>query len=299
MLAYDEFGVPLVGAGTNINQPFGFTGYQTDDMSGLYYAQARYYAPELGRFSAEDIIHSGLNWYLYCYGNPLAFVDLNGHYHIPSHYPIHGNTQNQVDPNGNYHIPSHYPIYGNTQLDLSVYGEVYTINDIWEMTKGLGENLFESFLSIARSSSFGGGSGIGLGIEADMGIFGVSLIAKIDTTSARFSNKGLETYAAQEASFAYSILSLNQGYSWSAEKDDIFYPFTDFAAWSTGDGWKDTSGFSNEISLSGGIYLGIGFNYHFSIDLNKLIQNLQQIWGLDSPVLRQKISDNSFCDTNN
>jgi RHS repeat-associated protein len=53
-LAYDEFGVPLAGEGKIINQPFGFTGYQTDDVAELYYAQARYYAPQLGRFGAED-----------------------------------------------------------------------------------------------------------------------------------------------------------------------------------------------------------------------------------------------------
>ena len=74
-LAYDEFGVPLAGTGKDINQPFGFTGYQTDGVSGLYYAQARYYAPGLGRFSAEDIIHSDLNWYNYCYNNPVKYFD--------------------------------------------------------------------------------------------------------------------------------------------------------------------------------------------------------------------------------
>ena len=104
-LAYDEFGVPLAGAGNNINQPFGFTGYQTEDVSGLYYAQARYYAPELGRFGAEDthwnpgnmiygdepyvfnnrsrlpdnhsIIQSS-NLYNYCGSNPLYFIDPMG-----------------------------------------------------------------------------------------------------------------------------------------------------------------------------------------------------------------------------
>lgn len=35
-LAYDEFGVPLVESGLNQNNPFGFTGYQADEVSGLY-----------------------------------------------------------------------------------------------------------------------------------------------------------------------------------------------------------------------------------------------------------------------
>ena len=59
-------------------QPFGFTGYMSDEISGLYYAQARYYEPNLGRFGAEDIIRDGLNWYGYCNGNPLRFIDPSG-----------------------------------------------------------------------------------------------------------------------------------------------------------------------------------------------------------------------------
>jgi RHS repeat-associated protein len=77
-IAYDEFGVPLAGEGKYINQPFGFTGYQTDDVTGLYYAQARYYAPQLGRFGAEDLLHISNNWYDYCGGNPIAFFDPTG-----------------------------------------------------------------------------------------------------------------------------------------------------------------------------------------------------------------------------
>jgi len=104
-LAYDEFGVAMVQAGQNtgsFSQPFGFTGYQTDSISGLYYAQVRYYEPDLGRFTAQDthwnpdnmifgddwlgfgentvipdmtsIIQSG-NLYVYCLSNPLIFID--------------------------------------------------------------------------------------------------------------------------------------------------------------------------------------------------------------------------------
>ena len=76
-LAFDEFGVPLVGA-NNIHQPFGFTGYQTDNISGLYYAQARYFSAENARFISEDYVRDGVNWYVHCYNNPLIFVDRNG-----------------------------------------------------------------------------------------------------------------------------------------------------------------------------------------------------------------------------
>lgn len=31
-----------------VDNPFGFTGYQYDESTGLYFAQARYYIPEVG-----------------------------------------------------------------------------------------------------------------------------------------------------------------------------------------------------------------------------------------------------------
>jgi len=80
-LAYDEFGVALVQARQNeakFNQPFGFTGYQTDSISGLYYAQARYFMANIDRFNGEDGAHDGVNWYEYCRSNPLMYVDRNG-----------------------------------------------------------------------------------------------------------------------------------------------------------------------------------------------------------------------------
>jgi len=76
-MAYDEFGVPTVESMPSTN-PFGFTGYQTDDVSGMCYAQARYYAPVAGRFMSEDPIKDQHNWYGYCDANPVTFVDPMG-----------------------------------------------------------------------------------------------------------------------------------------------------------------------------------------------------------------------------
>jgi len=78
ILSYDEFGVPDTVAGFAQAQPFGFTGYQLDDISGLYYAQARFYNPTIGRFGAEDPIKNKINWYGYCGGNPITFIDPSG-----------------------------------------------------------------------------------------------------------------------------------------------------------------------------------------------------------------------------
>ncbi|MGE5329027.1 MAG: RHS repeat-associated core domain-containing protein [Deltaproteobacteria bacterium] len=86
--SYDAFGKPLpvtmiseLKCRDNI---FGFTGYQHDMATGLMYAQARYYMPEVGRFVSEDSYKGlvtdpqSLNWYVYCANNPLVFVDPSG-----------------------------------------------------------------------------------------------------------------------------------------------------------------------------------------------------------------------------
>ena len=92
---YDEFGGELYDLNKQqnavkrysrqgMNQPFGYTGYRYDGINGTYFAQAREYQPEVGRFTAEDIIRGKgsvpktLNRYGYCWGNPMGYMDLNG-----------------------------------------------------------------------------------------------------------------------------------------------------------------------------------------------------------------------------
>ena len=83
-LAYDVFGTQTASLGASPKQPFGFTGYQTDAISGLHFAQARYYDANTGRFTAEDEIKGSvampmsLNPYLYCLNQPMTLVDRDG-----------------------------------------------------------------------------------------------------------------------------------------------------------------------------------------------------------------------------
>ncbi len=80
---YDEFGQDLYG-NQGETQPFGYTGYQSDRITETYYAQAREYRAELGRFAGEDVIKGNLNTtfslnsYVYCWNNPMIYNDLNG-----------------------------------------------------------------------------------------------------------------------------------------------------------------------------------------------------------------------------
>ncbi len=55
-----------------------FTSKTLDEDTGLYYFNARWYDPNLGRFITEDPIKDGNNWYLYANNNPLRFTDPTG-----------------------------------------------------------------------------------------------------------------------------------------------------------------------------------------------------------------------------
>lgn len=80
---YDEFGNDLYD-NQGASQPFGYTGYQMDNISGTYFAQAREYNPLTGRFEARDTVIGftkllcSQNRYTYCFNNALLLVDKNG-----------------------------------------------------------------------------------------------------------------------------------------------------------------------------------------------------------------------------
>jgi RHS repeat-associated protein len=89
--AFNGFGVPLIDPALCLDENttitynlFGFTGYQQDNIIDLYFAQARYYDANVGRFTGEDLIKGyailpkSLNTYAYCWNDPLGLVDLDG-----------------------------------------------------------------------------------------------------------------------------------------------------------------------------------------------------------------------------
>lgn len=75
---FDEFGKPQ----KNNNSTMGFVGFEKN--GDLYFANARMYNPEIGRFMSRDKIRGfmsmpqSLNRYSYCYNNALRYVDLDG-----------------------------------------------------------------------------------------------------------------------------------------------------------------------------------------------------------------------------
>lgn len=80
---YGSFGEDLYG-NQGVLQAFGYTGYQRDRVAGTYYAQAREYQAEVGRFAGQDLIAGfmdmplSMNRYSYCFNMPMILMDLDG-----------------------------------------------------------------------------------------------------------------------------------------------------------------------------------------------------------------------------
>lgn len=87
---YDPFGNLVQGDEVNnydeqVSSPFGFTGYLKESIGGHYYANAREYVPQIGRFIMQDDHRymylnqpQSLNLYHYCLNNPVVFIDPSG-----------------------------------------------------------------------------------------------------------------------------------------------------------------------------------------------------------------------------
>lgn len=58
--------------------PFGYCGEYTDSETGFLYLRARYYDSDTARFTTEDPIRDGTNWYAYCENDPVNFIDSFG-----------------------------------------------------------------------------------------------------------------------------------------------------------------------------------------------------------------------------
>ncbi|MDY0295654.1 MAG: RHS repeat-associated core domain-containing protein, partial [Acholeplasmataceae bacterium] len=79
------------GLGIANANPYRYRSYRFDSGTGLYYLNARYYDPSIGRFISADSINyldpssgQGLNLYAYCGNNPVMYVDPSGNFVVIS-----------------------------------------------------------------------------------------------------------------------------------------------------------------------------------------------------------------------
>jgi RHS repeat-associated protein len=79
--AYDAYSATISHVGPTHDNPYqwvGALGYYTHYQSPefkLIQLGFRFYDPQIGRFTQQDPIGDGLNWYEYCGGNPVGAVD--------------------------------------------------------------------------------------------------------------------------------------------------------------------------------------------------------------------------------
>lgn len=83
--SYEAFGARLSENGTKYFTAC-YTGKFFDKDIGMYYFNARWYDAETGRFVTQDPAQDGINWYCYCNGNPVGFVDPDGLTTIDDYY---------------------------------------------------------------------------------------------------------------------------------------------------------------------------------------------------------------------
>jgi RHS repeat-associated protein len=85
-ISYYPFGETLIASGALWNVDHKYTSQELDSETDLYFYNARYYNPALGRFISADTIvpepgnSQSLNRYSYVYNNPLNFNDPTGHW---------------------------------------------------------------------------------------------------------------------------------------------------------------------------------------------------------------------------
>lgn len=90
---YDAWGNPITTGleGTAVN-PYRYASYRWDSETGMYYLNARYYEPSVGRFITRDTFQGveddpqSLHQYAYTKNNPVMYIDSDGHIAVPIAY---------------------------------------------------------------------------------------------------------------------------------------------------------------------------------------------------------------------
>lgn len=106
-----------------------FRDVEVEENESLYYFNARWYDPQLGRFISQDPIRDGLNWYAYCANNPLKYIDPTG---------LHNQTPNF----GPYGDGGKYSLH-QKRTNAAARNMSYSYNDNGERVYGHWQNVQE------------------------------------------------------------------------------------------------------------------------------------------------------------
>lgn len=75
--SYDPWG-KITEQTETVENSIKYAGEYYDDETGFIYLRARYYDPGVRRFIQEDPARDKWNWYSYCEGNPIKYIDPSG-----------------------------------------------------------------------------------------------------------------------------------------------------------------------------------------------------------------------------
>ena len=134
---YDAFGNITYGDAPN---PFGYSGEYHDSETGLIYLRNRYYDSTTGRFITEDPAKDGVNWYSYCAGDPVNFVDPNGYLRGPG-YNKNGEWSENPDADD----------YGTNSV---AYSALSTLTQMWD-NRPNDREVIERLANVVRDTADG------------------------------------------------------------------------------------------------------------------------------------------------
>ncbi len=109
---YEPFGTVKATYGISSSE-FGFTG-EWEDVTGLVFLRARYYKPNIGRFSTRDLFDGYIehpysqHFYQYSYNNPITYADPSGNDPWWCQYPKLGDTQSECEHRYEEGAPEQY-----------------------------------------------------------------------------------------------------------------------------------------------------------------------------------------------
>jgi RHS repeat-associated protein len=193
--AYDSFGV-LANADGDSLQPFRYLGRYdiVDDSTGLLYARARFFSPQLGRFLTKDTATSkdndgqSLNRFVYALNNPLRFRDATGFVATEGSF---ASSSGNSDQNHAYLVLS-----GESLFDIGEY-----LFEALHVDVGL-----ESHVDVQYGGLSVGQLRINPGSSIDIaGISGALRFAGIASTLYGLADTGAQEIASRGATFSSFI----------------------------------------------------------------------------------------------
>lgn len=263
-LSFNGFGVP--SSANSVKQPFGFTRYQTDDVSGMYYAQNRFYIPRLGRFSAIDPFKDGLNFYEYVRSNPLRWVDPSGLW-VDAFRDGPLTPKEQIElvfQELQKEVQSHFNAFGNSVQ-----------NNVDAIQTGIG-NIPAAFAGSTTAQTYSGaGAGVGVTIRE---IIEVAASYTVVPGSYTFSQDGITENYDLEERFKIALALFGYGFELDVDMQGILNsPRHEWPQYIEANGTRGNFSFNfNQIEFDVNVFWLLGGGFKAKIDFKEFLRLLQE-----------------------